>query len=172
MPERAMDYALWLLGRQAYSEAEMRARLGRRALPQADIDRVVARLRELNLVNDARFAQGYVRNRQHARGRLALRGELKRKGIRDDTIDDVIAGGDGDTALDDAQQAAAATQLLRKHAWRFTPKAVETGDDERLARLEAQKRMARAAAFLARRGFTPDAVRQALADAWGDEPLA
>jgi regulatory protein len=150
-PERAWDYALWLLGRQAYTVAEVRERLRRRALPEPEVERVVARLLELALLDDRSFARHYVERRSATRGRLALQAELRRKGVAQEHVDDALGGeGEGEVA-----QADAAVALLRKQAWRF---GAATGR----GRAEAAKARARAYALLARRGFAPDAVRAAV----------
>ncbi len=148
-PERAWDYALWLLGRQAYTAAEVRARLLRRSLPEADAQRVVERLLELGLLDDAAYAQSYVERRATQRGRLALQQELSRKGVAQGLIDRAL----GERGDDDQRRAAVA--LLHKQAWRFEA----AGGDDRDAAARAR---AKAYALLVRRGFPPDAVREAL----------
>jgi regulatory protein len=155
-PERAWDYALELLARRAMSAAEVHERLRRRSLPDPEADAVVAKLEALGLLNDRAFAEGYVRGRARERGRLALRRELHQKGVAEDVVDGALA------PHDDVDQAAAARALLAKHAWRF---AVAEGDDARAA----QAARARAYGLLARRGFPPDAVRDAVADVLGDD---
>jgi regulatory protein len=154
-PERAWDYALGLLGRQAYSAAELGRRLVRRGLAQAETDRVIARLQELSLLDDARYAEAFVRSRRGAKGTLALRRELGRKGVADHHVEAAL----GEAGEPD--QLAAALAVLDTHAWRFADAAGDDPDAARRAR-------ARAAAFLARRGFAPDDVAAALERAWPD----
>jgi regulatory protein len=155
-PERAWDYALWLLGRQAYTAAELRRRLLRRGLADDEAERVVARLEELQLIDDARYAQAYVRSRRHAKGALGLRHELRRRGLEETHVETALLEEGA------ADQAAAAAGLLAAHAWRFEGARSEDPETARKAR-------ARAAAFLARRGFEPDAVAEALERAWPDQ---
>ena len=140
--DRALSYTLWLLGRRDYSEKELRDRLTRKGAGAADIDRVIARLDDLDLVDDARVAAGLVRVRRKKRGVFALRRELRRKGIVGSTAEDALA------PVTHESQLAAALRILERHAWRF---------EDRDARSRA-----RAYAFLARRGFPPDVVREAL----------
>ena len=52
-------YALKVLGGRAYSTAEIRDKLVRRAARQADVDASIARLKELGYLNDQRFAEGF-----------------------------------------------------------------------------------------------------------------
>lgn len=152
--DRAWDYALWLLGRQAYTAAEVRQRLRRRALPEADTERVVARLLELGLLDDRAYAIAYVDRRAATRGGLALRQELQRKGVATELIERAVG------AHGEADQRRAAVELLRKQAWRF--EVAPGADDALVARARG-----RAYALLARRGFPPDVVREAV-----DEALA
>jgi len=62
------DYALAALGRRALSGGEMRARLKLRAESDADIDTVVARLKESGYLNDRRFAESFVNWRLENQG--------------------------------------------------------------------------------------------------------
>jgi SOS response regulatory protein OraA/RecX len=118
-----------------------------------------------------------VRRRRDERGRLALRAELRRKGVEEALIEGVLAGDDDEPGLGDAQQLEAASALLARHAWRFGDRpsgappadagpADDAGDGGLDARRDRQRRRARAAAFLARRGFAPDVVNEALAAAF------
>jgi len=124
----------------------------------------------LRLLDDRAFAEAYVRRRRDERGRLALRTELRRKGIDEALIDRVLAADDEDPGLSDEQQREAASALLTKHAWRFAGRPAGDAPDGDVtdARLERQRRRARAAGFLARRGFAPDVVSEALALAFPD----
>jgi len=153
--ERAWDYALSLLARQAYSAAELERRLLRRQLPEAEAARVLARLQELHLLDDAAYAEAYVRSRKRSKGTLALRHALRRKGIDEAHVDTALA------AEGEVDQAAAAAAVLAAQAWRFEDGGCDDADRARKAR-------ARAAALLARRGFGPDAVAAALVRTWPD----
>lgn len=172
-PEKALSYAMWLLGRRAYTEAELRQRLLRRSLAETECDRVLARLKELQLLDDRVFTGAYLRSRAQERGRLALRQELRRKGVDDEVVSEAMAGDELTPAFDEAQQRAAARALLARHAWRFPMPvdegafADETTDEQRERRSAMAKLRAKASAFLARRGFAPDAVAEAVEEAFG-----
>lgn len=152
-PEKAWDYALLLLGRQAYSVAELERKLLRRALPGSDAARVVARLEELGLLDDARYAEAYVRSRRSTKGPIALRQELRRKGVSEGHVEAALAAEGADDPV------AAAAALLERNAWRFD--AVDSDDRER-----ARAARRRAMALLARRGFDIDVVHAALERIW------
>lgn len=91
---RGLAMGLQLLAMRPRSEAEVQIHL-RKRYPDADsetIKRVVERLRELNYLNDASFAQFWVENRAAfaPRGRNLLRQELMKKRVPRDIIDAVI----------------------------------------------------------------------------------
>lgn len=173
-PERAWNYLLFILSRRSYTVAELRERLERRGLASVDAEPLLTRLAELQLVDDANYAELYVNSRREARGRLALRRELKRKGVASELVERELEG------LSAAQQAEAATALLERQAWRYRPSppdspatSEESGNvvDSTVAlddRQEYQRREQRyrartkAFAFLARRGFSVDAATTAL----------
>lgn len=149
--DRALSYTLWLLGRRDYSERELRERLARKETPLADVERVIDRLRDLDLIDDAKVGALLVRSKQRKKGIFALRRALRRKGIEGETARKALE------PVTDATQLAAARAILAKHAWRF-----EDRDS---------KARSRAFAFLARRGFPPDVAGAAVdATGWFDEP--
>ncbi len=159
-PERAWEYLLFILARRMYTVAELRQRLARRGLPEADAEPLLARLVELRLVDDALYAEQYVHSRRTGRGRIALRQELNRKGVDEELVEQELE------QLTPEQQADAATDLLRRNAWRYRPSdddADANGDEEAYERRQRlYKARSKAFAFLARRGFGADAAAAAL----------
>lgn len=185
--ERAWSYLLDLLARRDYTEAELRERLSRRGVPARDADGMLERLRELRLVDDARFAESYVATRRRSRGRIALRAELRRKGVDPALVERELE------PLSRERQVATALALLERFAWRYRPGASVRGQldvaggsgerstqdeaggglrEDREARRSGQRERARAFAFLARRGFTADVASDAVARSgwWSEEP--
>ncbi len=144
--ERSLNYVLWLLARKAYTEAELRGKLAKKEAAPEIVERVMARLAELRYLDDALYAEGYVQSRKHRKGRLALRRELVYKGVAETVVEETLA------AIAPAEQLELAAALLEKQAWRFKK------DDPR-------KSYAKAYAFLARRGFTSEVVKEALEQA-------
>jgi regulatory protein len=144
-------YLLRLLTRRDYAEAELDERLRRKGAPDEVRAAALERLRELELIDDARVADALVRAGARRKGRLALRRDLRARGVDDATVDAALR------PLDDEQQAGAARAVLRKEAWRFA-----SGDP--------RKDRAKAAGFLRRRGFDGDAVGSALEATFDDDP--
>jgi len=137
---RAFDRAVSLLARRPYSAAEIRRSLAAKEVAPGVIDDVLARLEALGYVDDAAFAQYWVENRERfrPRGARALRYELRQKGIADAIIRQVLDG------LDSAESAYTAAQ----------------DQTRRLRGLDQRTFRARLSAFLARRGFDYDTVRE------------
>jgi SOS response regulatory protein OraA/RecX len=81
------------LMRRAFSIHEMKQHLERRAEDKDLVPPVIARLRELNYLNDEKFAFDYAA--QHAKlrrqGRFRITRELRRRGVPDRYIDDALA---------------------------------------------------------------------------------
>jgi regulatory protein len=141
--ERAWNYVLWLLGRQAYSTAQVKEKLLKKEVSPDIITQVLEKLKDYRFLDDARFAEQYVQSRQKRKGKIALKLELRRKGIDEELAETTLA------ELSDDTQLETALGLLQKQLPRL-----QTGD--------AHKRYGKAYAFLARRGFTSDVIRKTL----------
>ena len=140
---RAKEYAALLLSYRARTEKEMSERLARKGFTPDLVEAAMARLRELRLLDDEQYARDFTRDRVTIgrKGRWNVRAELVKRGIERGTIE---------AALDDApDELAVARDLAAKYRGRH-------------ARLEPDVLRRRLYAMLARRGFTPDVIRQAL----------
>ena len=138
--EDAFDRALRFLEYRARSEVEVRDYLDRKEAPQAAIDSVIERLRQLGYLDDAAFARGWVASRSTSRprGTRALKHELRSKGVDVQLIED---------ALVDFPSDEAAYEAVRRSA-------------ERWRELDARLFRQKVATFLARRGFDYDVTRR------------
>ncbi len=78
-----MEAALRFLSYRARSEKEVRDKLKKRFSPE-EIDLVVEKFKEWNLLNDAQFAQNYAESRARSKPRShrLLQLELQRKGVK------------------------------------------------------------------------------------------
>jgi regulatory protein len=85
--------ALGALMRRAHSVFEMRTYLERRAADREAVRRVVARLREQKLLDDARYALEFARQRARTRsqGRYRIARELRARGVSDAHIETALA---------------------------------------------------------------------------------
>ena len=94
--EVAYDRALNFLSYRPRSVAEVRRRLAEKQFDSLTIDEVIARLSRAGLLDDKAFARFWMENRDtfKPRSSRALRYELRRKGVADSILDDVLAGFD------------------------------------------------------------------------------
>lgn len=142
----------------------MRERLHRRGFDDDTVADVMTRLDRAHLLDDEDFATEWVRSRHtfSGRGRLALRHELRAKGVEPHTIERALSDIDPD-----AERASAEGLVARK----LTPAAVRAAATG--APGERDKLCRRLIGMLARRGFAQPlaidvvtaAVNEALAEA-------
>jgi regulatory protein len=150
--EKAMLAAMRLLDARPRSSAELRLRLRRKEYEPEVIERALARLAELGLVDDAAFSRYWVESRQsfRPRGQLALRDELRRKGVGRELIDAALAESDSDPEAEQERAMTLARGALRRYA--------DAPD-----RHSFQRRLG---GFLQRRGFTLDTIRPIIDILW------
>ncbi|HET6232445.1 MAG TPA: regulatory protein RecX [Longimicrobiaceae bacterium] len=141
---KAREAVLVLLSFRPRTAAELRRRLVEKGYPAEVAETCVASLGDHGLVNDASFAEVFVRDRVRLRpkGRRVLAQELRMKGVDAETADTVI-----DDVME--RESSSDTDLARAAAAKWRPRAGE----------DAQRARRRLHGFLARRGFTGDAVR-------------
>lgn len=146
--ENAHERALRFLEPRPRSTAEVREHLRKKQLAPELIDRVIARLTDAGLLDDAAFAKYWVDNREQFRPRAgrALRFELRRKGLSSSDIQAAI----GD--VDEAESAYRAGVARAK----------------RLSGLEHREFMEKLGAFLMRRGFNYGTAKDAAERLWKD----
>ncbi|HEX7201164.1 MAG TPA: regulatory protein RecX [Arthrobacter sp.] len=141
-----MSVAQNIVYRQLTASAKSRLQLARklaeRNIPDDVAEAVLDRFQEARLINDADFADMWVRSRSQSRklAKGALRRELAEKGIDQDTAAAALE------QLTDADEEAAARQLVER---KLRP-GTEFQD-----RAERDKATRRLASMLARKGYQP-----------------
>ena len=145
--EQAMQRALRSLGRRARSEHELRSSLAKAGIAPEVIDATLARLRELNLLDDAAFARAFIADRQRfrPRGSRMLLYELRQKGIAANTAEHAVQS----QVADAAEAANAAERAARRYI--------------ALAWPEFRQKLG---GYLARRGFSWQDAAPAIRQAW------
>jgi len=135
--EQARALCLRLLTARARTRAELAGQLAKRGYPDDVSTRVLDRLANVGLVDDAGFAEQWVHARRAnaGKGKRALAAELHTKGVDNDVITSVLGG------INPAAERGRAEQLVRTRLRREKL----SDDDVRVAR--------RLVAMLARRGF-------------------
>lgn len=137
--EQAKALCLRLLTSRARTRAELADQLQKRGYPDDVSGRVLDRLTMAGLIDDADFAEQWVRTRRtHAgKGRKVLAAELRAKGVDEEVIAGALAG------IDAGAERARAEQLVQAKLRREA-----LGDDD----VRVTRRMV---AMLARRGYSP-----------------
>jgi regulatory protein len=145
--ELARALCLRLLTARARTRAELAGQLAKRGYPQEISDRVLDRLAAVGLVDDADYAEEWVRSRRAKSGKSnrALAAELHTKGIDNDVITAALGG------MSAGAERAQAEKLVRARLRR----EVLTEDDTRVSR--------RLAAMLARRGYRQEMAWEVVA---------
>jgi regulatory protein len=141
--DRAMQYALRVLGYRARSEREMRQKLQRKGFSPLITDRTLMKLTYLGLLDDREFAKSWVSTRI-GYGPMRLRYELRQKGIDADLAEETISA----VRSEDDDFATAWQLALKVRRGNATP------DRQALLRLRQ---------MLLRRGFTRDVVNRVCA---------
>ncbi len=136
-----MNLALKALARRAHTTQEIQKKLEKSPhYEQAQAERVMGRLKELNFLNDAVYLQSAVENgaRYRLQGPLKIASRLSHKGI----------------SLKQTQETWKALELPEKELARAALQKAQ----KRFLGLEPGKRFQRRAQFLAARGFSPEIV--------------
>ena len=144
--QRCLNAAFRYLAYRPRSEAEIRQRLIRRGFDSSTSDNTLAKLRERGLVDDAAFARFWKDNRESfsPRSRRLTGLELRRKGLPSDVIDDVVSEIDeADSAYRAASVRAGRLPLSDYHLFRR-----------------------RLGAYLGRRGFGYDVIKETVDRLW------
>ena len=155
---RARDAALRLLSHRSRSRFELRRRLERKDLPGDIIERTLAWLEERGYVDDAAFAEAWIRDRVRLRprGRVGLIQELRKKGVDPGTAESAVERVMDEEEVDETALAGEAASAWARKNRRIVKRAARSRED----RLRARRRLY---GHLARRGFAPDAIRSAVA---------
>src|SRR5271156_6504412 len=137
--ELARALCLRLLTARARTRAELAGQLAKRGYPDDLSARVLDRLADVGLVDDADFAEQWVHSRRvnTGKGKRALAAELHTKGVDNDVITSVLGG------INPAAERGRAEELVRKKLRRENLND-ETADARVTRRLVG---------MLARRGF-------------------
>jgi regulatory protein len=149
---RCLNAATLYLSYRLRSESELRERLHRRGFDGDTLEAVITRLKEQGLVNDMAFAQFWRDDRESfsPRSRWLTRLELRRKGVANDIIDQVVEAIDDD---DSAYRAA-----LSKA--RSLPRSDEQSFRHRLGE------------YLKRRGFSYGVINHTVERVWQDQVIS
>lgn len=146
---RCFNAAAHYLSYRPRSEFELRGRLHQRGFDDDNLEAVIAKLKEQGLVDDIAFAQFWKDNRESfsPRSRWLTKLELRRKGIANDIIDQVI-----DTVNDDNNAYRAALSKARS-----------------LSLFDYQGFRRRLGEYLKRRGFGYEVINHTIEQLWQEQ---
>lgn len=144
--QRCFNAATRFLAYRQRSESEIRQRLLRHGFDNDAIEKTLARLKELGLVDDTAFARFWIENRAafSPRSRRLAKLELKRKGLDADVIEQAVS------AIDD-----------RDGAYRAALKWIR-----RLTAADYQAFRRRLGQYLGRRGFNYSVINEITEKVW------
>ncbi|HEY92982.1 MAG TPA: regulatory protein RecX [Dehalococcoidia bacterium] len=145
---RCFNAAAHYLSYRPRSESELRERLHRRGFDDS-IEMVITKLKEKGLVDDVAFAQFWKDNRESfsPRSRWLTKLELRRKGVANDIIDEVV-----DTVDDDNNAYRAALDKTRS-----------------LSLSDYQGFRRRLGEYLKRRGFGYEVINHTIEQLWQEQ---
>ncbi len=140
---KGLSLALYYLQARARTEQELRDKLTRKQVPPQEIETVLLKLKELGYVNDQKFAKDFQRSRNDYKptGLRRLRLELQLKGVDRHILEQLEA-----TKEAEYQLALAAAETRLRQYQHLEPAVFER----------------RMIAFLARRGFGYDTIKQVI----------
>lgn len=143
--QRTLDF----ISRRPRSSQEVMRYLTKHEVAAPHIERLVARLTEVGLLNDLAFARYWIENRDTFRpkGAQAIRYELRQKGVNATIIDEALADSEQDE-----------TESAYRVAVKLLPRLRAIPD-----RYLFQRKLA---AHLGRRGFGWDAIREVSERLW------
>jgi regulatory protein len=147
------DVAIKILMRRAHSVSEMKKALIRRTADEDLIQKVIARLKQSGLIDDARYAKQFARQRTEIRrqGKYRVARELRARGVPDQHIETAIE----ETSANSDEAAMVRQRIDRK--LKFLRGEI---DDRKIASLYRT---------LLRAGFSSDTIRRELKRATSDD---
>ncbi|MBU3956917.1 RecX family transcriptional regulator [Patescibacteria group bacterium] len=139
--QKLLNRALRLISRRPRSEKEIHDYLRRKKSPPELIEKVIKKLKQLKQVNDLEFARWWVEQRStfRPRGKFGLKMELRQKGVNEKIIKQVID--------EKVKELPLAQKLAQKKFKTY----------KNLPREERYQKMS---AFLARRGFSWEIIKE------------
>ena len=152
LEQRAKNILMYHLGRQMQTRSQLATKLRKKEIPDDIAEAVLDRFEELHLLNDANYAETFVRSRHSERGlaKRALGYELRKRGVDDETAAEALS------TVDEDQEAATARRLV----------------DSRLRAtrgLDPQVRTRRLVGMLARKGYSSSVAFRAVKEALAEE---
>lgn len=145
--KRAKKRAMHLLEDMDRTESALREKLKQGLYPQRAVDEAVAYVRSFGYLNDARYAENFVRSRMGSKSRREIHALLLQKGVKEDLISLAFEACAGEGGGESPEEEAIRRFIRRKKI------NLKTAEEPEIQRLYG---------YLARRGFRYDTVRQVI----------
>lgn len=161
--QTARNVVLRQLSAAQKTRHQLAEKLRQRELPDDVIDEVLDRFSEVELIDDASFAESWVRSRHQSRGlsRRMLQRELQQRGVCAEDIEQALA------QLSDEDERTAADALIQQKLARTT--IPESTDAE--SRKQRDRMVRRLVGMLARKGYSPGMAFSVVTDAMQADDL-
>ncbi|TSC91454.1 MAG: regulatory protein [Candidatus Berkelbacteria bacterium Licking1014_96] len=90
--EQVLNKAFVYLARRNHSEQELKTKLQRKFFQEAQIKKVITRLKKLGYLDDEKFAREWIEYRlgRHPRGRVLIKRELQVKGVEVELVEKML----------------------------------------------------------------------------------
>ena len=152
------EAAVKILMRRAHSVSEMKKALIRRTADEGLIQKVLARLKQNGLIDDARYAKQFARQRTEIRhqGKYRVARELRARGVPDQHIEAAVT----EAAANSDEAAMVRQRIDRKLKFLRGPGTEQPIDDRKIASLYRT---------LLRAGFSSEMIRRELKRATSDD---
>ena len=152
------EAAVKILSRRAHSVSEMKKALIRRTPDESLIQKVLARLKQNGLIDDARYAKQFARQRTEIRhqGKFRVARELRARGVPDQHIESAVA----ESSANSDEAAMVRQRIHRKLKFLRGLNSNKTLDDRKVASLYRT---------LLRAGFSSETIRRELKRATSED---
>lgn len=154
--KKALEAALDALSRRALTLWEIEQRLEGKGYPREEISEAIQRLEEWGYLDDRRLALDYCQVRVRGQSRLRLRQGLRRRGVDQTVINEVLAG-----VFTEEQELEQCLELARKLFQQENKKATPRSGQQKGGMAVPSPRQ-KVGAKLLQRGYPMDVVVKAL----------
>ena len=103
---KAKNDSLRYLERSYKTEKEITEKLKKKGYDDSVIEKTIVFLKEYNFINDTKYAEMYIKDKQQSAGKVKLKYDLRKKGIEEDTVRHLMDQMDSDVENGSAESLA------------------------------------------------------------------
>ena len=150
------DYSVKLLASRAYSSGELRAKLRLKAERAEDVDATIVRLKDLNYLDDARFAESFASARVEngGFGRMRVLSDLRARRVSSNLADRAVS-----TVFAGREESDLIDAFIARRLPGLAAAVADAKEEDRAA---ADRKLASAYRRLRRAGFSSGGILTAL----------